>query len=447
MAGTRMPETVCTKQMRIAKRARQMPGTALLTLASNMDLDWLKEAYRQTRKDGATGVDGQSGAEYGEDLEGNLRSLLDRAKSGTYRAPPVRRTHIPKEPGKTRPLGIPTFEDKVLQRAVVMLLEPVYEQDFYDGSYGFRPGRSAHDALRDLDQTLFRMRGGWVLDVDIQDFFGSLDHAKLRDLLCKRVVDGVVTRLVGKWLHAGVLEGGVIHRAEQGTPQGGVISPLLANIYLHEVLDAWWNKDVVPRLRGKAHLIRYADDFVMVFERKEDAQRVHAVLSKRFAQFGLTLHPGKTRLVRFLPPDGPEAQPESFDFLGFTHYLGPTASGAWTPRKKTSRKRLSRSLRGLNQWLRQARHWPIAKQARQLGQKLRGHMNYYGLRGNAAGINRFHHAVRRLWRKWLRRRSQRTRLTWEAFNRLLERYPLPPARLRPGWRQTQLLLDLRPAKP
>ena len=448
MTGTPMPETVSTKQARIAKRARQMPGTALLSLAHFMDLDWLVQAYRQTRKNGAPGVDGQSGAEYGENLEENLRSLEGHAKSGTYRAPCVRRTYIPKGDGsQTRPLGIPTFEDKVLQRAVVMLLEPVYEQEFCDFSYGFRPGRSAHDALRVLDQTLFQMRGGWVLDVDLRDFFGSLSHRTLRELLRRRVVDGVVTRLIGKWLHAGVLEGGVIHYTDQGTPQGGVISPLLANIYLHEVLDAWWAQEARARVRGQAHLIRYADDFVMVFERKEEAERMLRELAERVTSFGLTLHPEKTRLVRFLPPDRNGAKPESFDFLGFTHYLGRTKRGYWTPRRKTSRKRLSRSLRALNQWMRQSRHQPISDHARVLGQKLRGHMNYYGLRGNSRGITGFHHAALGLWCKWLRRRSQRHCLTWEAFNRLLKRHRLPPARLRPGWGATQHRLDLKPANP
>jgi group II intron reverse transcriptase/maturase len=424
-----------------------MRGQALRALSQHMTLDWLKVAYDRTRKDGALGVDGQSAKDYSENLESNLQSLLNRAKSGTYRAPPVRRTYIPKGDGKTRPLGIPTFEDKILQRAVAMLLEPVYEQDFYDVSYGFRPGRSAHDALRTLDQTLYRMRGGWVLDVDVQDFFGSLSHEKLRDLLRQRVVDGVVTRLIGKWLRAGVLEDGVIQRAEKGTPQGGVISPLLANVYLHEVLDAWWMKDVLPRMRGQAHLIRYADDFVMVFNRKDDADRVYAVLAKRFERFGLTLHPDKTRLVRFRPPEEPGGDPESFDFLGFTHYLHRTGRGYWIPRKKTSRKRLTRTLRAMNQWLRQVRHWPILVQLRLLKLKIQGHLNYYGLRGNSKALSQFLHEVRRLWYKWLGRRSQRTRLTWEAFNRLLKRYPLPPARLRPDELRRQLLLDLQPANP
>lgn len=433
-----MQETVSTKQTRIAERAKQMPGKAILTLANQIDPNWLREAHRQTRKDAAAGVDGQTANEYKEHLEENLQGLLDRAKSGRYQAPPVRRVHIPKGGGQTRPIGVPTYEDKVLQRAVVMLLEPVYEEDFYDFSYGFRPGRSAHDALEALDAGLYQMRGGWVLDVDIRSFFDSLDRKKLQELLRKRVADGVVTRLVGKWLRAGVLEDGVMTHVEQGTPQGGVISPLLANIYLHEVLDQWWDQEVRPRMRGKGLLIRYADDFVMVFSEKQDAERVLEVLPKRFARFGLTLHPEKTRMVRFLPL-GPEGeQPESFDFLGFTHYLGPTRRGHWTPRRKTARRRVSRALREIGGWMRAARHEPIGEQACTLGRKMQGHFSYYGIRGNSQAIGRYAHAVRRLWKKWLGRRSQRGCLTWEAFNRLLARYPLPKARLRVDWRQPRL---------
>ena len=244
MPGTPNPETISTKQDRIAKLAQQMPDTALRTLAHHIDTEWLKEAHRRTRKDAAPGVDGVSAEDYGQDLEGNLGRLLDAAKTGTYRAPPVRRVQIPKGDGKTRPLGIPTHEDKVLQRAVTMVLEPIYETEFYDFSYGFRPGRSAHQALEALWKGLMNRRIGWVLDVDVQSFFDTLDHQVCRDLLGKRVGDGVVVRLVGKWLNAGVLDGGIVKRAEVGTPQGGVISPLLANIYLHEVLDKWWIQDV-----------------------------------------------------------------------------------------------------------------------------------------------------------------------------------------------------------
>jgi len=441
MSGSRSPGSISMKQMRIAKLARQLPGQAIRSLAHRMDLPWLLEAYRLTRKDGAVGVDGQTADAYAENLEGNLQALLERAKSGTYRAPPVRRVYIPKGDGsKTRPIGIPTFEDKILQRAVVMLLEPVYEQEFYDFSYGFRPGRSPQGALRALDEGLRRVGGGWVLDVDLKSFFDTIDHEKLRQLLRQRVVDGVVVRLIGKWLRAGVLEGGVVQRPETGTPQGGVVSPLLANIFLHEVLDKWWVTVVLPRLRGPASMVRFADDFVMVFESRADAERVQAVLSQRMARFGLTVHPEKTRLVRFeRPGGGPErGKPGSFDFLGFTHFWTRTRRGRWMFRRKTAKSRFSRSLKAINVWLRAARHLPVSQQARMLGLKLQGHFAYYGVAGNSDSINRFHYEVRCLWRKWLSRRSQRASMTWEKFNRLLERYPLPPARLKPGERQLRL---------
>jgi RNA-directed DNA polymerase len=441
MLGTPRPASVSTKQARIAQLAKQMPTTAITSLSHHMDQAWFEEAFGRTRKDGAVGVDGTSADDYSKNLKDNLQALEDRAKSGTYRAPPVRRVHIPKGDGsKTRPIGIPTFEDKVLQRAVAMLLEPLYEEEFYDFSYGFRPGRSAHDALEALNKGLWEMKGGWVLDVDIQGFFDTLDHKELRDLLRQRVTDGVVTRLVGKWLRAGVLEGGVVNRLDKGTPQGGVISPLLANIYLHEVLDRWWIQEVQPRLRGRSLLVRYADDFVIAFSEEFDALRVQEVLHKRFGRFGLTLHPEKTRLLQFQCPrrngDGPK--PGSFDFLGFTHFWGRSRKGRWTLKRKTAKDRLSRALRRISQWMRKARHLPLAAQAKTLGQKLRGHFQYYGIRGNSAALNRFHYEVRCRWKKWLCRRSQRHRLDWEAFNRLLGRYPLPPSRLPRRERQLRL---------
>lgn len=442
MTGHPAPNTVFTKQVRIAELAQQMPGTALRSLSHHMDLDWMREAYRRTRKDGAVGVDGQTADTYAEHLEDNLRSLLDRAKSGDqYRAPPVRRVHIPKGDGsQTRPIGIPTFEDKVLQRAVVMLLEPIYEQDFYNFSYGFRPERSPHDALEALYEGLWDMKGGWVLDADIRDYFGTIGRKELQDLTGQRVADGVVKRLIGKWLRAGVQEEGVVHHPDAGTPQGGVISPILSNIYLHEVLDRWWAEDVLPRLRGKAFLIRFADDFVMVFSEREDAERVYAVLPKRFERYGLTIHPDKTKLIDFRRPrrDGTGTKPGSFDFLGFTHHWGQSRRGSQILKRKTAKGRFSRGLKAVKAWARRARHIPIAKQARTLGQKLRGHFNYYGLRGNSASIQRFAYEVRRIWKKWLDRRSQRARMTWEKFNRLLQRYPLPPARLRERPKQLRL---------
>ena len=440
MTGPLSPGFVSTKQARIAKLAKQMPGTAIRSLSHNMDLGWMREAYRRTRKDGAVGVDGQTAKAYAEHLDDNLRSLLERAKSGSYRAPPVRRVHIPKGDGgsETRPIGVPTFEDKVLQRAVAMLPEPIYEKDFYDFSYGFRRGRSAHDALEALNQGIWSMGGGWVIDMDVQRFFDTMDHGELQVLLRKRVVDGVVTRLIGKWLHAGVLEEGRFHRPSAGSPQGGVISPLLANVYLHHVLDQWWSETVLPRMRGRAFLIRYADDAVLVFSDKRDAERVHSVLPKRFARFGLTVHPEKTRLVSFCRPrrDGGGPRPGSFDFLGFTHYWARSRKGHWVPKRKTASKRFSRSLRAVNQEMRRVRHASIQEQSRVLGQKLRGFYGYYGIRGNSRSLSAFLHEARSRWKKWLSRRSHKAWVTWEAFDRMVRQYPLP----RPRMRKQQLRL-------
>jgi RNA-directed DNA polymerase len=435
MAGTPSPGTVSTKQARIAELAKQAPALSFTTLAHHIDLRWLYEAFLRTRRDGATGVDGQTSMDYAADLRGNLQRLLDRAKSGTYRAPPVRRVHIPKGTGsETRPIGIPTFEDKVLQRAVVMVLESVYEQDFYDCSYGFRPGRSAHQALETLWQQTMAMGGGWVVEVDIQKFFDTLDHARLRELLQRRVSDGVLLRLIGKWLNAGVLEGDVYTTSDQGTPQGGVISPLLANVYLHYVLDEWFEREVKPRLAGRAFLIRYADDFVMVFRHETDARRVLEVLPKRFAKYGLTLHPDKTRLVPFprpsQPPDaeakGP--QPGTFDLLGFTHFWGRSRRGGWVIQRQTASNRFSRAVKKIAQWCRRHRHLPVVEQHQVLSQKLRGHDAYYGITGNYRALTRLRHEVRRVWRKWLARRRAGP-LSWDRFRRLVARLPLPPPRV------------------
>ena len=294
MPGTSSPDCISTRLQRVAELARQAPEMVLTTLAHHIDVAFLREAYRLTRKDAAPGVDGQTAAEYAANLEANLQSLLSRLKTGTYRAPSVRRVHIPKGNGKTRPIGIPTVEDKVLQRAVVMVLNAVYEQDFLNCSYGFRPGRTALQAVQELWEGLMKMHGGWVLEADIQSFFDTLDHSHLQSFLDQRVCDGVLRRVIGKWLHAGVLEAGETTYFESGTPQGGVVSPLLANIYLHEVLDKWFEHEIKPRLEGRAFLIRYADDFVIVFSSETDARRVLTVLPKRFGKYGLTLHPEKT---------------------------------------------------------------------------------------------------------------------------------------------------------
>jgi len=437
MAGASEPVDVSTKRRRIAELARQSPEMGFTSLAYFIDIDWLREAYRRTRKDGAVGVDGQDGEDYAADLEENLQSLLERAKSGAYQAPPVRRTYIPKAGSatETRPLGIPTFEDKVLQRAVVMVLEAVYEQDFKDCSYGFRPGRSAHQALESLWQQTMAMEGNWIVEVDIRKFFDTIDHGHLRALLKRRVRDGVLLRLIGKWLKAGVLEDGCVTHPETGSPQGGVISPMLSNVFLHYVLDDWFERDVKPRLNGHAFLIRFADDFAMGFSCEEDARRVLEVLPKRFEKYGLTIHPEKTRLVPFERPSDrtertgtpPRVPPGSFDLLGFTHYWGRSRRGYWVVKRKTSKTRLRRGLLALAQWCRTNRHRPLAAQQHTLSQKLRGHFAYYGITGNADALNRFRRGVIGLWRKWLGRRHRAGEVAWERMYRLLERYPLPPA--------------------
>jgi RNA-directed DNA polymerase len=394
-------------------------------------VELLHEAFRRTRKDGATGVDGQTGSEYEERLEENLRSLLDRFKSGQYKAPPVRRTYVPKSDGsRLRPIGIPTFEDKVLQRAVTMVMEAVYEQDFLPCSYGYRPGRSAHRALEDLRQGLMAMGGGWVLEVDIKSFFDTISHSRLREILDQRVRDGVLRRTIDKWLAAGVMEGTELSHPDAGTPQGGVVSPLLANIYLHEVLDRWFAQDVKPRLFSQALMIRFADDLVMVFASERDARRVWDVLPKRLGRYGLTLHPIKTRLVEFRPPSVGSKPPSnggrrSFDVLGFRHYWTHSRRGSWVVKRKTAGDRFGRAVKRVYEWCRAHRHASVPWQHEQLERKLRGHDNYYGITGNYESLARFRYEVSRAWRMWLNRRSYRARMTWERFNALTRRYPLP----------------------
>jgi group II intron reverse transcriptase/maturase len=310
-----------------------------------------------------------------------------------------------------------------------MVLEAVYEQDFRDCSYGFRPRRSAHQALQALWKGLMDLGGGWVLELDIERFFDALDHQKLREILRQRVRDGVLLRLIGKWLEAGVLEQGCLVHPETGTPQGGVISPLLANVFLDTVLDTWFEDEVRPRLRGRALLVRYADDAVMVFSSEEDARRVWKVIAKRFEKFGLSLHPEKTRLLRFERPSPRGPRPETFDFLGFTHYWGRSRRGKPAVLRKTARDRFTRSLRAITQWCRRQRHLPLVEQHRELARKLRGHYAYYGITGNLPALSRFRHEAQRVWKQWLNRRSQRARMTWERFWRVSARYPLPPPRV------------------
>ncbi len=391
------PTNLSTKRRWIAELARRKPGEVLTSLHHVIDLEWMQKAYELTRKDGATGIDGVTATAYEANLEVNLMDLLDRIKSGRYKAPAVRRAYIPKVDGSQRPLGIPTFEDKVAQRAIAMVLEAVYEQDFRSCSHGFRPRRSAHDALRVLFSVITWQRQHWVLDVDIRKYFDSIPHHHLRAFLDQRVTDGVIRRMIDKWLKAGVLEDGLLRLATEGTPQGGVISPLLSNIYLHHVLDGWFEDEVRPRLQGNATLVRYADDFVMTFETHRDAKRVLEVLGKRLERYGLTLHPDKTRFIDFRPQRRGGTQPgckePPFDFLGFTHTWVKSQKGKDVVRQTTAKNRLARALTAINDWCRDNRHRPLPWQHARLTAKLVGHMAYYGRTGNIRQVDRYRQQV------------------------------------------------------
>jgi RNA-directed DNA polymerase len=435
MSETQSSTDISPKLKQIAKLAQDKPGVALMTLAHHIDVNWLREAWRRTRKDGATGIDGVDAEEYGKQLEANLSSLLDRAKSGAYRAPPVRRVHIPKGDGvETRAIGIPTFEDKVLQRAVAMMLEAVYEQSFYDFSYGFRPGRSPHQALEEFRTAAMKMGGGWIVEVDIKKFFDTLDHGHLQAILRQRVRDGVLLRLIGKWLNAGVLEGNELSYPSEGTPQGGVISPLLANVFLHEVFDDWFARTVKPRLRGKCTAaVRYADDIAMIFWNEGDAKLVLDLLPARFGSYGLTLHAEKTRLIGFRRPDLAarygRPRPGTFDLLGFTHHWGLSRNKKWLVKMRTAKGRFSRTLRNLNEWCRDHRHDKLEMQHAALESKLKGHYEYFGISSNSEALWRLRSRAEWIWHKWLSRRSRKP-LPWTVMHRILKRYPLPRPHIR-----------------
>jgi RNA-directed DNA polymerase len=418
--------------VRVAERAKREPDGQFNSLAHLIDVPVLIRAYHRQREDAAVGVDGITKEQYGQNLIENVQDLHRRLRTKRYRHQPILRVHILKDNGKTRPLGISAFEDKIVQDALREVLQAVYEQDFLDCSFGFRPKRSAHDAIRALHRAVDRGEGNWILEADIVSFFDSVDRKALREMLQKRVVDGSMDRLVAKCLHVGVLDGEEFSTPDTGTAQGSILSPLLGNIYLHHVLDVWFHREVQPRLRGRSCLIRYADDFVIAFECEEDAKRVMEVLPKRMQRYGLTLHPDKTRLLEFRPPPGTHQEGKgsaTFDFLGFTLYWRRSQRGRWRLGCKTRHARLGRAIRNVYAWCRSQRHKVVAEQHASLVSRLRGHYQYFGVNGNFRSLSCLWYHARHAWYKWLRRRSQRTRLNWQRFGDLLMSFPLPPPRI------------------
>ena len=428
-----------TKHIRIAELAKEDKGRKFFSIAHLLTPDALYEAFEGLRKDASVGVDGVTYAGYEAEAWENIQKLHDRVKRGQYRAQPLRRVYIPKEDGRQRPISIPSLEDKILQKAAVDLLNAIYEQDFLGCSYGFRPGRGPQDALDEVGRVICRRPISYVLEADIRGYFDAIVRGLLIEMIEKRVSDGQLLRLIGKWINVGVIDDGRLLVTETGTGQGQVISPLLANIYLHYILDEWFEKVVKPRLKGEAYEIRYCDDFILCFQCREDAEKVLEVLTKRFEKYGLTLHPEKTRLIEFgryaltksEKPGG--RKPATFDFLGFTHICKRSRGGKFTIHVRTMRKRLKRSLQRIALWCREHRHDPVEEQQRSLNRKLRGHYEYYGRSTNSPRLSEFYQEVRRLWHKWLNRRTRGKPLPWAEYVHLLNRHPLLRPRITRSW--------------
>jgi group II intron reverse transcriptase/maturase len=432
MTVAQKTEALSPKLLKVMERVKRDPEVRFTSLAHLIDEDALKRAYQRLRKNAAEGVDGITKEQYGQRLDCNVSGLHQRLKTQQYRHQPVLRVHIPKDRNKTRPIGISCIEDKLVQGAVKEVLQAVYESIFRDSSYGFRPHRGAHDALRALDGALMRGEVNWILEADIRTFFDSIDRKKLTEMLRERIADQSLLRLIGKCLRAGILDGEEYSEPDEGTVQGSSLSPLLGNVYLHHVLDLWFEQQVVPRLRGKARLIRYCDDFVMTFQNEGDAKRVMALLGQRFQQYGLSLHPEKTRLLPFgRPPRGllHGKGGETFDFLGFTVYWTRTRVKGWKPRFKTRKARLRRAFESVTDWCRRHRHQPVKEQHAALTRRLQGHMNYFGVNGNIHSIVVLIEHARYTWRKWLGRRGQRHAMSWTRFEDIERSYPLPTPRV------------------
>ena len=415
--------------LKVAERAKRDPDARFNSLAHLVDAGALERAYHRMRKDAAVGVDGITKERYGQRLDENLRGLHERMRAMRYRHQPIRRVHIPKSPGKTRPIGVSSTEDKIVQGALREVMEAIYEPNFLECSYGFRPGRSAHDALRATHDMVTRERITVILEADIQAFFDSIDRKRLMEMLQIRIADTSFLRLLGKCLHAGVLDGAQYSEPDEGTAQGSIVSPMFGNVYLHHVLDLWFERDIKPRLKGRARLIRYADDFVIGFEKPEDADRVLAVLHKRMAKYGLALHPEKTRLIPFARPRYGQKEGSgsgTLVFLGMTMYWRRSRRGGWYLGMETRKAKVQKFLQALSEWCRRHRHLPLKDQHAALSRRLRGHFQYFGVDGNTRKPSAVVHRAKRIWLQQLRRRRQRgNRLTWERFHAYLQAHPLP----------------------
>ena len=424
-----------TVELQIVERARKLKGEALHNLHHFIDAQFLQESYKKLNKNSAKGIDGKTWLEYGKEFPERRESLLAEFKSGRYKAPALRRVYIPKDKHSQRPIDIATTEDKVLQESMRRVLEPIYEEDFKPFSYGFRPGRSQHQAIDYMFKQVSFQKMHYIIDADIKNYFGSIDHGILREFLDKRVKDGVIRRMIDKWLKAGVMERGNIRYPEGGSPQGSVISPLLSNIYLHYVLDEWFSEQIQPLLKGQSFIVRYADDFVLGFTDKSDAERVMAVLSKRFAKYGLTLHPDKTRMIDLNDKRGGKGR--SFDFLGFTHFLSKSQKGSKVLKRKTSSKKLTKAIKNVSDYIKKNRHMNLNDLIAALNVKLRGHYNYYGVTFNSRSLENFYRKVRYNLFKWLNRRGGKSKLNWNSFKVQVEkRLPL----LKPFIRHSYLSL-------
>jgi RNA-directed DNA polymerase len=423
---------------RLTELAKEDARRQFYSIAHMITPEALYAAFRGLRKKASAGVDGVTYEEYERDAARNIQTLHKRLKNGKYQAQPLRRVYIPKENGKQRPISIPALEDKIVQKAMVEILNAIYEQDFLDCSYGFRPGRGQHQALDEVGRVICTRPTGWVLEIDVTAYFDSIVRKQLMGMIEKRVRDRSVLRLIRKWIQVGVIEEGRLLVSETGTGQGQTISPLLANIYLHYVLDEWFENEVKPRLRGAAHEIRFADDAVLCFQYKEDAERVMEVLPKRFAKYGLTIHPEKTRLLEFGRYAEEKAKrqgkkPATFDFLGYTHVCARSRRGKFTVHVRTMKKRFRRGLTAIAEWCQENRHMPVEEQQKTLNAKLRGHYQYYGRPTNYQSLWRFFREVRHIWRKWLSRRTRGNGMIWEKYAAILRSHPLLIPRIQHSW--------------